>query len=127
MGKNQRLSFQKGDFLAIILVAALALAVALLFLPGTGGKQGTMVQIYRNGVLTEELTLSQDRTLELSGDYHCTVTVKDGKVAITDSDCPGEDCVHTGWIESPGRSIVCIPNRVEVRVTGSGDVDFVVG
>ncbi len=113
--------------MAIILVVALALMVALLFLPGSGSKQGTMVQIYQNGVLTEELPLSQDRTLELSGDYHCIVTVKDGKVAITDSDCPGEDCVHTGWIESPGRSIVCIPNRVEVRVTGGSDVDFVVG
>ena len=49
-------------------------------------------------------------------------------IAITGSDCPGEDCVHSGWIKASGRSIVCLPNKVEIRIVGqSDDVDFVVG
>ncbi len=127
MGKRENLSFRKGDLLAVALVLGLAVLVGLLFLLGDRTQEGTMVQIYQDGALIKELPLSQNQTVALSGAYQCTVTIQDGKVAITDSNCPGEDCVHTGWIESPGRSIVCIPNRVEVRVKGGSDVDFVVG
>ncbi|MBQ8917117.1 MAG: NusG domain II-containing protein, partial [Oscillospiraceae bacterium] len=49
------------------------------------------------------------------------------RACIAQSTCPGEDCVHSGWISSPGRSVVCLPNRVEIRITGSSEVDFVVG
>jgi len=46
---------------------------------------------------------------------------------IAESTCPGNDCVHSGKIHSAGRSIVCLPNRVEIRITGESDVDYVVG
>ena len=50
------------------------------------------------------------------------------EAAFTESDCPGRDCVHSGSIGSTGRSIVCLPNRVEIRViSAEADVDFVVG
>jgi len=74
------------------------------------------------------LLLSEDTTLEIGGKYTNLITVSDGKIAITASDCPGEDCVHSGAIHSSGRSIVCLPNAVEVRVVSqTSDVDFVVG
>ena len=56
-----------------------------------------------------------------------TVTVQDGRVAVTASDCPGSDCVHSGWAKDAGRAIICLPNRMEIRLTGSSDVDVIVG
>lgn len=121
-----RLRFQKGDVLAFILVAALAAVVFLLFLPGSN--PGSRVEVYQNGQLVKSCPLSVEDTFDLSGDYTNTITIRDGKAAITASDCPGEDCVHSGWISKTGRSLVCLPNGVEVRIVGeSGDVDFVVG
>ena len=35
------------------------------------------------------------------------------------SSCPGEDCVHTGWVSVSGGQIVCLPNRLIISVTGS--------
>ena len=56
------------------------------------------------------------------------IAVSDGAIAFTHSNCPGQDCVHSGSIHSTGRSLVCLPNRVEIRVvSGGSDVDFVVG
>lgn len=120
-----RLRFQRGDWLVIAAVLVLAACVAALFWPG-GNAESAMLQIYRNGKLMQEISLSKDQTLQVDGDYHNTVSIQNGRAAITRSDCPGEDCVHSGWISASGRSIVCLPNRVELRIVGVQDVDFAV-
>ena len=52
------------------------------------------------------------------------------------SDCPTQDCVHTGTITRSGQSIVCLPARIIVRLEGGkaeggkaegGAVDAVLG
>ena len=62
------------------------------------------------------------------GDVFLTpVDQEDGRVAVTYADCPGTDCVHSGWVSAAGRAVVCLPNRVEIRLTGAPGVDAVVG
>ena len=127
MKSSSGLQFRKGDILAIMLVLALALAVALCFLP-KHNQSANQAEIYRDGKLIQTLDLSVSREFVVEGDYTNTITVKDGKISVTASNCPGEDCVHSAPIDSAGRSIVCLPNAVEVRVTAqTSDVDFVVG
>lgn len=127
MKEKLRLTFRKGDVLAIVLVAVIAAAVFAAFIPGKGGDSGGVVQIWQDGALVREVSLNTDVIIEVSGDYHNAVQVENGRAAIVESDCPGADCVHSGWISDSGRSIVCLPNRVEVRVTAASDIDFVVG
>lgn len=124
---SQRLSLRKGDFLAILLVVLLAIGVGVAYLPGKNA--AGQVEIYQNGQLLETYPLNADRSISIDADFHNTVRIQGGKVAVTASNCPGTDCVHSGWISTPGRSIVCLPNRVEVRIVGTedADVDFVVG
>ncbi len=122
-----RLQFQKGDFLAIGLVVLLAVSVALAFLPG-GAAAPAAVEIYHNGQLVKTLSLSSEETFVLESTYTNVIAVSGGKASITQSDCPGMDCVHSGAISASGRSLVCLPNGVEVRIVGKSDgVDFVVG
>ena len=122
-----RLTFRKGDLLAIALVAVLAAGLLAAFFPRSPSDSQGVVQVYQDGQLIRELSLSQDEIFQISGDYSNTVEISGGKVAIVETNCPGGDCAHSGWISTPGRSIVCLPNRVEIRVTGAADVDFVVG
>ena len=124
---KSKLTFRKGDLLAIVFVLVLAAAVALFFAPGRGTAENAMVQIFRDGKLMQELSLESDQSILITGEYENTVVILDGRACIAQSTCPGEDCVHSGWISSPGRSVVCLPNRVEIRITGSSEVDFVVG
>ena len=122
-----RLRFQKGDLLAVVATLLLAAAVFFLFLPQESGAPA-VAEIYLDGQLIYQLPLDTPAEVEVSGDYHNTVTVRDGKISVTASDCPGEDCVHSGAVGTSGRSIVCLPNRLEIRVVSApGDVDFVVG
>ena len=120
-------SFKIGDLLAIGGVLLAAALVLLVYLP-RGNTEAAVAQIYQNGKLVMTLPLDQPRELPITGGYCNTITVRDGKIAITGSDCPGQDCVHSGWLDSPGRSLVCLPNALEIRVVAEqSDVDFVVG
>lgn len=122
-----RLRFQKGDMLVVAGVVLLAALVFVLFVPGSDLPAGR-AEVYQDGKLIKTILLSQDQEFTVEGQYTGVIAVRDGKVAVIQSDCPGEDCVGCGWVGSPGKSIVCLPNRLEIRVvTGSADVDFVVG
>lgn len=122
-----KLRFQKGDILAIAVVLLLAVTVLLLFLPGED-VSAAYAEIYKDGKLLKTVLLSEDQEFTVTGKYTNTVTVCDGKIAVTQSDCPGGDCISCGWQESSGRSIVCLPNGLEIRVVAkNSDVDFVVG
>lgn len=122
-----KLRFQKWDMVAIFGVALLAVLVFLLFLPKSHGAD-SYAQIYLEGKLVKTVSLAQEQTFSVTGAYSNTISVRDGKIAVIASNCPGEDCVHCGWVEKPGRSIVCLPNGLEIRIVAeNSDVDFVVG
>ena len=126
MKKEPNLSFGRGDWIAVVLVLVLAAAVLVLCLPRQG-EENAVVQVLKEGELIYELPLHSDRELQIGGKYQNTVIIQNGKVYVTESTCPGRDCVHTKGISRSGQSIVCLPNRLELRITGTGEVDFAVG
>lgn len=122
-----RLRFQTGDLAAVALVLLLAAIIFGICLPG-GQQSASRAELYLNGERIRVIPLDTDGEFTLEGAYTATVTVSGGRIAVTASDCPGEDCVHTGWISAPGRSIVCLPGRLEIRISVTdAEVDFAVG
>ena len=126
MNQAERLRFRKGDLLAIALVALLAVLVFVCFLSGKNEPSGVAV-VYLDGEKIQTVDLMQDQTFTVEGRYRNQITVSDGAISVTDADCPGQDCVHSGSISTQGRILVCLPNGLEIRITSAGeDVDFVV-
>lgn len=123
-----RLSFCKGDVVVISFVIMLAILIGVVFWMKTGTEQGNVVVVYQEGEKVQEISLDKDTEVLIENDYTNKLIVRDKKVAIVESDCPGMDCVHSGWISGKGRSLVCLPNRVEIRIEGDVDseVDFIV-
>lgn len=123
-----RLSFCKGDVVVISFVIMLAILIGVVFWMKTGTEQGSVVAVYQEGEKIQEISLDKDTEVLIENDYTNKLIVRDKKVAIVESDCPGMDCVHSGWISGKGRSLVCLPNRVEIRIEGDVDseVDFIV-
>lgn len=55
-----------------------------------------------------------------------TVKIKDNKIWIEDADCKDKYCVHQGEIGSKGQVIVCIPNKLLIKIAGNDhDIDFI--
>ena len=127
MVQAEKLRFCKGDLVAVGIVLALAVAVMLCFLPGNKAPSST-AEIYLNGDLVRTVDLTKDQTFEISGRYCNVIRVEAGAIFIAQSDCPGQDCVHSGKISTGGRILVCLPNGLEIRIASEdADVDFVVG
>ena len=126
MTQAEQMRFRKGDLLAIFLVIALAAAIVISFLPQRK-QQGGYAEIYLHAKKIKTVSLLEDQTFTITDRYTNEITIQDGRIAITGSDCPGEDCIHIGYICSPGRTIVCLPNGLEIRIVSQNDdVDFVV-
>ncbi len=122
-----RSQFQKGDMLAIAGVVLLAALVFLLFLPKPDAP-AARAEIYQDSKRIKTVSLTEDQEFTVTGKYSNVIAVRDGKIAVIRSDCPGEDCVGCGWLGGTGRSIVCLPNGLEIRVVAeNSNVDFVVG
>ena len=93
-----------------VLIAAAALFFVSRYYPRN--ENGTAV-ISVNGVEAARLSLSEDTVYRPDG-ANVEITVKDGKAAVTYSDCPDKVCVRTGYISSG--AIVCLPERVTVKI-----------
>lgn len=129
VNRPPRLTLCRGDFVAAAVIFLAAAALLVYFALGRHG-EAAAVQVWQDGVLQAEYPLAVDREFVVGGGYHNTVRIENGRVCIHDADCPGQDCVKSGWQEESGRSIVCLPNRLELRlVGGSGapEVDGVTG
>ena len=122
---NGRQAFRPGDAVAITAVVLTAVIMLVCFLSGAVTSRNTVARIYRNQELIREVRLDVDTEFLVEGQYRNHITVRDGKIAVTESDCPGTDCVHSGWIQTAGRSIVCLPNRMEIRLEGAEEADEV--
>ena len=51
--------------------------------------------------------------------------ISDGRVRMTNSPCPHQDCVRQGWQKNQGSRIICLPNRIIIEITGDDSPDAV--
>ena len=127
---QHELKFNRFDALVALIIALLAVAAALWFyLPRSQSGQLTVV-ISVAGEETRRVPLSDFTEATVTGGgYILRVSGRGGGVAVTDSDCPTQDCVHTGVITRAGQSIVCLPAQVAVHLEGTAPdaPDVIVG
>lgn len=48
------------------------------------------------------------------------VIIKDGKVKVKSATCGNQVCVKHSQIDEAGESIICLPNKMVVRIEGKG-------
>lgn len=63
--------------------------------------------------------LNKDLTVDLGkGEHVCMLEIEGRKARILESNCPDKICVKTGYISKAGESIICLPHKVIVEITG---------
>ena len=105
---------KKADVILGISIAAVSLALfaARFFLQ----KEGASVTVEINGETYGTYELDEEQVIDIGSTNQ--IEIKDNTVRMVQADCPDHLCVKQGKIKSEGEMIVCLPNKVTVRISG---------
>ena len=76
------------------------------------GHYGT-IRITVNGEEYGTYSLAKDQVIKINDTNVCEI--KNGKVRMTDADCPDHLCMKQKAVDSTGGTIVCLPNKVVIE------------
>ncbi len=112
-----KLKKRDGIFLAVVLVVAVA---GLLWFCLGYSRPGSLVEATVDGEVLGAYPLAEARELALPGEEAITnrLVIAQGEAWMQWADCPDQICVEHRPISREGEEIVCLPNRIVVRVTG---------
>ncbi len=103
-------------------VLILVLFSTILLIPK---KKGENVEIYVDGRPKFVYPLNIEKTIMVKGRLgESIVEIRRGKVRMEESACPLKLCVKQGYISKQGEEIICVPNRVIIRIIG-GKLDCI--
>ena len=124
---SRRLPFKTADL--ILVGGLLVVAAVLFFFLHSRPNDGRAVEVQVDGATVATLPLDIDTTFVINGadGGHNTLVIADGKASVTEATCPDGVCVRHRAIERAGQSIICLPNKVVVRVVGEPTVDAEAG
>ena len=81
---------------------------------------GKTAEIYSNNKLIKTVSLNKDDEFTIkNGDNYNIIRVRNGKISVCESDCKNQICVKQGEIDNSLLPIVCVPNRLVIRVDSS--------
>ena len=116
---------RKNDIIFIVILVVLVGGVAMFFSlrPQNAGAQ---VVVTVDGEEYGRYSLNEDTEvpIELEGVTTNLLIIKDGEADMTEADCPDKLCVHQKAISKNHETIVCLPNKVVVEITGSEESGF---
>lgn len=123
MDKLREKTRRKNDVLLLamlVLAAAVMLVVSLL----TGRGQAAQVEISVRYSVEAVFPYGEVREWKWTDDgAYVTVVSGESGARIAASSCSDQLCVHQGAITESGHSIVCLPNRVVVRLISDENPD----
>ena len=112
-----------GDKILIVLIFAfgIVILVALKHLR----QPGDAVIIEVKGQVVQRLDLNTSQEITINGAIGRTIVKIEGRAAqVIHSDCPEKICVKTGKITYVGEIIVCVPNKVVIKIIGKQKNSF---
>ena len=131
-----------GDYLVY---AGIIVASVLLFLQGPAllkPVSGSSAQVVVNGQVVQTVSpddLARSGHFELeANELHYEIEYADGRIRISEANCPDQVCVQTGWVSRFGEVAACVPGNLILsvnpgpqssEVSGDGDdyeVDVIV-
>lgn len=109
----------------ILVCVLLVIAVAGYFIVNMFVyKEGSSVEIYSDSELIKTLSLREDTEYEINVDNHKNIIkIENGSVSMIDADCPDKLCEKQGKINKNGMSIICLPNKIVVKINSNTDMD----
>lgn len=123
--------FKKLDIIIIVTLMVLSFIPEIVFGLMVGKEyNSTYAEITMAGKLYKNVNLSAHKgkdIIELESKYgNIVVEVKDNNIGIIETTCTDKICMHPEYINKPGESLVCLPNRVMIEIKGKIEDDIII-
>lgn len=109
-----------GDKVLIVFILISAALIFAGFQVCGFGSDKTYAVIEVNGQPYQKISLGQDGPefqVKVPGILgESIVEIDKDKVRMLYSPCPDKDCERQGWVSRSGQMIVCLPNRVVIKI-----------
>ena len=115
----------------IILIASLLLTalISLVVIFSTRTKDSLLAKIYVKDEVVEVIDLSKKEEKNytvhgINGDLE--VYTRDGSIRVVHSNCPHQDCVNMGFVNTTNKPIICAYNQVYIIIESQVEQEIVI-
>ncbi len=115
---QKKLHIRKADLFLLLGIALFSLALFLLFFLKDLRLQSPMLEIKKDGKTVGIYPLSEDREIPIPDETEKknVCRIEQGRVYMSYADCPDQSCMRSVPIDRRGGTIICLPNRVVLRI-----------
>ena len=106
----------------ILIGSLLVMAIVSLVIILTTRKSNNLIATVK---VRDHVVYRIDLSKENDKDYYVEGTngtlrihIKDGAIAVVESNCPHQDCVNMGYVKQTGKPIICVYNDVTIVIEG---------
>lgn len=115
----------KNDIKLIIFI--IIIGFVCIFLININKEEGNAIEVYYEDklILSADLNVNDVYTVDGKlGDV--VIEVKDRKVRVLKENSPRNICSREGYISDSTKPLICLPNKIIIKIVGSGEIDGVV-
>ena len=112
----------------IKLIGILSVVISLIFIfINVTKKDGSVAEVYYEDKLLLSIDLNIDGEYVVDGELGDVVLeVMDNMIRVKSENSPRNICSKEGFVGDSSRSLICLPNKIIVKVVGENDLDGVV-
>jgi hypothetical protein len=114
----------------VLIVTLFIFSITFLLMTAIHRQPGAMASVEIDGRRIALLDLSKNRVITIRGNTgNMDIQVQDHKVRVSSSGCPQKICVQAGYRYKAGDVIVCVPNKIVVRIISRDEknLDIITG
>ncbi|OSB10169.1 hypothetical protein B2H97_09370 [Paraclostridium bifermentans] len=118
---------KKNDFF-LILSVLIIIGVWISFSFFKNQDKGEKIVIYLDNKVYKEIPIDATEDINIKTDSGFNkIKIHDKGVEVVDASCPDKVCVKTGFIDKSNKNIVCIPNKVSIKIISNekNDIDTI--
>ena len=116
--------FNRND--CLLIASILFFSLIFVFVYYRMSSPGKTVIVYVDGEKIAGFSLDEDTEYEIEGydGGRNVLVISDGYAFMKEASCPDRLCMNQGRISRNGQMIVCLPNRVVLKILGGEEDDY---
>lgn len=115
----------KSDIKLLIILSIIVLCIFIII--NITKEDGSVAEVYYEDEKVLTIDLNMDKEYIVDGELGDVILeVKNKKIRVKEENSPKHICSKEGYIGDSSRTLICLPNKIIVKIVGETEVDGVV-